>query len=215
MTDTVKEQLSALLDGELPDGETELLLKRLERDAELRRAMSRYSLIGAALRTEGTVPAARQVAARVSAAVAREPALVARRRVDFERLSRPLAGFAVAASVAALAVMLGAGPARVAAPVATLPDATLAALDDHQPVVLAPPAVSAVPVAVTLPSYTTPPATAGDNLGLSDARLANYIIAHADYAGPLAPRNLVSALVVSAPEQRPESAAGSGGVSGP
>ncbi len=32
MTDRIKEQLSAFLDGELPEAETTLLLKRLERD---------------------------------------------------------------------------------------------------------------------------------------------------------------------------------------
>ena len=79
MTDRIKEQLSAFLDGELPDPESALLLKRLERDDELRGALSRYSLIGAVLRSDGDVPAARQVAARVSAAIAREPARGARR----------------------------------------------------------------------------------------------------------------------------------------
>ena len=63
MTDRIKEQLSAFLDGELPDPESALLLKRLERDDELRGALSRYSLIGAVLRSDGDVPAARQVAA--------------------------------------------------------------------------------------------------------------------------------------------------------
>ena len=77
MTDRIKEQLSTFLDGELPEPETALLLKRLERDDELRGALSRYSLIGAVLRGDGDVPAARQVAARVSAAIAREPARVA------------------------------------------------------------------------------------------------------------------------------------------
>jgi len=84
MTDRIKEQLSAFLDGELPDPESALLLKRLERDDELRGALSRYSLIGAVLRSDGDVPAARQVAARVSAAIAKEPF----RAVSFVRLPR-------------------------------------------------------------------------------------------------------------------------------
>jgi len=50
MTERIKEQLSAFLDGELPEPESALLLKRLERDDELRGALSRYSLIGAVLR---------------------------------------------------------------------------------------------------------------------------------------------------------------------
>ena len=70
--------------------------------------MSRYSLIGAVLRSDGDVPAARQVAARVSAAIAKEPF----RGVSFIRipargaLLRAAAGLAVAASVAFGAVLL-------------------------------------------------------------------------------------------------------------
>jgi negative regulator of sigma E activity len=83
-------------------------VKRLERDDELRGALSRYSLIGAVLRSDGDVPAARQVAARVSAAIAKEPF----RGVSFIRIPsrdavmRAAAGLAVAASVAFGAVLL-------------------------------------------------------------------------------------------------------------
>ena len=73
MTETLKEQLSCFLDGELPEAETTLLLKRLERDEELKSTLSRYSLIGTVLRTDGDVPAARNVAARVREVVSREP----------------------------------------------------------------------------------------------------------------------------------------------
>ena len=50
MTDPVNEQLSACLDGELPAAELDLLLKRLERNPELREALGRYTVIGEALR---------------------------------------------------------------------------------------------------------------------------------------------------------------------
>ena len=50
MSDRLNEQLSALLDGELSAGEAELLLRRLDRDAELRGTLSRYTLIGDAVR---------------------------------------------------------------------------------------------------------------------------------------------------------------------
>ena len=108
MTDRIKEQLSTFLDGELPDAETALLLKRLERDDDLRGALSRYSLIGAVLRNDGDVPAARQVAARVSAAIAREPAqdgngISLPGRVA---LLRSGAGLAIAAGVATVALLL-------------------------------------------------------------------------------------------------------------
>jgi len=125
MTDRIKEQLSAFLDGELPDPESALLLKRLERDDELRGALSRYSLIGAVLRSDGEVPAARQVAARVSAAIAREPfrAATFARLPGREVLLRSLAGVAVAASVAFGAVVL---VQQVNAPGAATADAVLA-----------------------------------------------------------------------------------------
>jgi len=107
MTERIKEQLSAFLDGELPEPESALLLKRLERDDDLRGALSRYSLIGAVMRSDGDVPAARQVAARVSAAIAREPSgRMAVARFQTTALMRPLAGLAVAAGVAALALLL-------------------------------------------------------------------------------------------------------------
>ena len=50
MSEQIREQVSAFLDGELPGSETELLLKRLTRDAELRESFGRYALIGEALR---------------------------------------------------------------------------------------------------------------------------------------------------------------------
>ncbi len=50
MSEQIREQVSAFLDGELPSSETELLLKRLTRDAELRESFGRYALVGEALR---------------------------------------------------------------------------------------------------------------------------------------------------------------------
>lgn len=197
MTDTVREQLSALLDGELPDGETELLLKRLDRDPELRRTLSRYSLIGAALRTDGEIPAARAVAARVSAAVALEPALSDARVQRGPRWMRLAAGLSVAASVAVLAVTFGTAPARVAAVPARAP--AIAAVAAARSMVLSPAATAATPVAleVPAPTYTTPLPGSGGGAVVADPRLARYLIAHADYATPLARRSLVSSLVAT------------------
>jgi len=50
MTDQIREQISALLDGELAKDELGLLVRRMERDAELRHAFGNYVLIGEALR---------------------------------------------------------------------------------------------------------------------------------------------------------------------
>src|SRR5687768_13617614 len=107
MTESVNEQLSACLDGELPAAELDLLLKRLERNAELREALGRYSVIGEALRNTNPAVASRSFADKVMAAVEQEPG-VARRAARISpvlvRRLRPVAGVGIAATVAALAI---------------------------------------------------------------------------------------------------------------
>ena len=181
MTDRIKEQLSAFLDGELPDTESALLLKRLERDDELRGALSRYSLIGAVLRSDGDVPAARQVAARVSAAIAKEPFRAAAfvRVPGREALLKGFAGLAVAAGVALGAVALvqefrsqdAAAPSAVVAQVEVPPVQPV--MDDTEPATV----------------YTTPPATESA-AGIAPAELANFLVAHYGYATPLVRRSV-------------------------
>jgi negative regulator of sigma E activity len=190
MTDRIKEQLSAFLDGELPDQESALLLKRLERDDELRGALSRYSLIGAVLRSDGDVPAARQVAARVSAAIAKEPfrsaAFVGLPRR--ETLLRGVAGLTVAAGVALGAVLL---VQQVSTRDATAPEAVMAQADvpPVEPVADYT-AVDEAPAEI----YTTPPATDAPG-GIAPAELANYLVAHYGYASPLVRRSVGAGLI--------------------
>jgi anti-sigma factor RsiW len=190
MTHRIKEQLSAFLDGELPDQESALLLKRLERDDDLRGALSRYSLIGAVLRSDGDVPAARQVAARVSAAIAREPlgsAAIARMPVR-GALMRSFAGLAVAAGVAFGAVVL----VQQLTAQDGAPEAVLAQAEVVPPVE----PVSGEPDALDEPAevYVTPPATEVPG-GIAPAELANYLVAHYGYASPLVRRSVGAGLV--------------------
>lgn len=122
MTENVEEQLSALADDELPAAEVPLLLRRVGRDEQCMRRLGRYYTMRAALRGELGPAAdgdfAEQVAARIQREprlqIAAEPAASAshsgRRR--FERFARPLAGAAIAASVAIVAV--GLWPAKEA-----------------------------------------------------------------------------------------------------
>ena len=197
MTDRIKEQLSAFLDGELPDTESALLLKRLERDLDLRGALSRYSLIGAVLRSDGDMAAARQVAAQVSAAIAREPL----RRPVPARLVRPLAGLGIAAAVAGLAVVL-----LQQWTVLAVPEPALAA---RVPAVAPAAAVAATVALEPAPSYTTPPAAEGDG-GLPAAQFATYLVAHSGYASPLAQRSVVAGLIAAgatAPDAVPQDSA--------
>ncbi len=190
MTDRIKEQLSTFLDGELPDAETALLLKRLERDDDLRGALSRYSLIGAVLRNDGDVPAARQVAARVSAAIAREPTqdgsgipLPGR-----AALLRSGAGLAIAAGVAAAALLL----------VQQAPLQDGAAPEDQVAQVIESPIVPVSPVDEggddLADPYVTPPAVDGPG-SIPPAQFANYLVAHYGYASPLVRRSVGAGLI--------------------
>ena len=193
MTDRIKEQLSTFLDGELPEPETALLLKRLERDDELRGALSRYSLIGAVLRNDGDVPAARQVAARVSAAIAREPIRVSAfvRLPRHDALLRSLSGLAVAAGVAFGAVLLvqQLGAQDRPSPEAVIAQAIVSPIE--------PVSVSADAADEPATTYVTPPAIEAPG-GIAPAQLANYLVAHYGYATPLVRRSVGAGLMSAA-----------------
>src|ERR1700728_1313793 len=107
MSEQIREQVSAFLDGELPGSETELLLKRLTRDPELRQSFGRYALIGETLRGGSGASLSLTFAARVNRAINGEPAAPAlpAARTRPLRWWKPIAGTAVAAGVAAVAVV--------------------------------------------------------------------------------------------------------------
>ncbi|WP_434030827.1 RseA family anti-sigma factor [[Pseudomonas] boreopolis] len=101
-----RQQLSALIDGELAADESRFLLRRLEHDEELSGCHERWQLLGDVLRGAACAPAPAEFAARVRAAVAAEPLPLA----DAGRKARPGwrwgGGAAIAASVAALALFM-------------------------------------------------------------------------------------------------------------
>ena len=74
MSEQIREQVSAFLDGELPNSETELLLKRLTRDGVLRESFGRYALIGEAIRGTGRGLLTKGFSGRVNLAIDGEPA---------------------------------------------------------------------------------------------------------------------------------------------
>lgn len=73
---SIEEQLSAFLDGELPDEELQLLVRRLERDGEYRATLARYSLIGNILRKDPVQSAAKSFRAGITAAIEKESEIV-------------------------------------------------------------------------------------------------------------------------------------------
>jgi sigma-E factor negative regulatory protein RseA len=130
MNSTSREDLSALMDGELQGDPARFLLRRLEHEPELARAWSRWHLIRSCLNGEHATAHADPVrlaragsnheeafSARVLQAV-QAPAQARR------RWARYLGGGAIAASVAAAALILS-------VPQTTSPDSTLAAAPER------------------------------------------------------------------------------------
>ncbi|HKU15813.1 MAG TPA: sigma-E factor negative regulatory protein [Steroidobacteraceae bacterium] len=185
MTDAVNEQMSACVDGELPAAELDLLLKRLERNPELRAALGRYTAIGEAMRHGRPAVASRTFADKVMAAVAQEPAAATARRASrvppiLMRSLRPLAGVGVAATVAAVAIFsvqrTGEVPQAIAvnAP-ATAPAALAQNVDEG-------------------PSYVVPTSTS-QPVFVPATRLTNYVVAHSEYSSPLARRSVLTGVL--------------------
>ena len=106
MNDAIRMQISAFVDGELPDAEADLLLRRMSQDANLRKQAAEFLEIGRAMRGELGVPGVERLQERIGAALDDRPL------VDDEvsqtstagRSIRPLLGVAVAASVALIAI---------------------------------------------------------------------------------------------------------------
>src|SRR5690348_9902412 len=116
MDPTSREDLSALMDGELAAEPTRFLLRRLDHDPELGATWSRWHLIRACLASDpARMPGpalGNDFASRVAAAVQAEAAPRTRQR----HWARYMGGGAIAAGVAVAALMLNTPNPRVGAP---------------------------------------------------------------------------------------------------
>jgi negative regulator of sigma E activity len=190
MNDPIKEQLSAFLDGELPPGEAELLLRRLEREPQaFERHCASYLLIGAAMRREHGAIARGSLPSRVRAAVDTElhrPATTTAARRRPPGWLRAAAGMAVAAGVAAIAIMgLQLDAPQTAAVTASM------SVPDRAPAPVATELLADVPGD---PSYVVPSQFRSD-APLVATRLTNYVVAHSEYSSPLGRRNVLTGLL--------------------
>jgi sigma-E factor negative regulatory protein RseA len=210
MSEQIREQISAFLDGELPSSETELLLKRLTRDAELREGFGRYALVGECVRGGGHARLTQGFAARVNRAidgdsVADDPQPQPRRATGWWR---PLAGAAVAASVAAVAVV--ALQQRAVSPPGVpavqimasggLPAIQSGAGPSPTPTIQFAAAGRQVsPGQVTEPgSYVVPPSSSEGPTPLPAARLTNYVFAHSKYSSVMGQNDVLNDLLSEA-----------------
>jgi sigma-E factor negative regulatory protein RseA len=199
MSEQIREQVSAFLDGELPNSETELLLKRLTRDPELRESFGRYALIGEAVRGASRAYLTKGFAGRINLAIDGEAtASVPGTHGRAPRWWRPLAGVAVAAGVAAVAVVAlqqravspGLHPALITAQsVASTPRGSIVQTAALQ--------ASREPF-----RYTVPVSTAAGPTAMPPARLTNYVFAHSKYSSGLDQRGVLADLLIEAEEQQ-------------
>lgn len=165
MNESNKEQLSALIDGE---HDNDHVLDKLIHDEEMKQTWSRYHLIGDCLRDNLPDQISNQVSENVSQTLRDEPTVLApvKKQFDF----KPLAGFAIAASVAMAAVFTIQTDNDITSPsingtaVATNTPAQAESFDFSQAQVL--------PATVT--QSDTPEAVANE-------RLNNYLLNHNEY----------------------------------
>jgi sigma-E factor negative regulatory protein RseA len=174
MSEQIREQVSAFLDGELPNSETELLLKRLTRDPELRESFGRYALIGESLRGASGARLSHGFTSKVNRAIDGEPVTSPNPLPSSNRLVnwwRPFAGAGIAAGVAAIAVI--ALQQRAVPTLASLPVQTVAAAKEPL-------------------SYTVPAPVAASPTALPAARLTNYVFAHSKYSSGMGQSNVLT-----------------------
>lgn len=103
MSEANMENLSAAMDGELSKEELRFFLRRLDHDASLVQAWTRYHVAGESLRRQLPAVTSAGFAARVMVAIEGEQTAIKSSKRDWLRLSL---GGAIAASVAVAALMV-------------------------------------------------------------------------------------------------------------
>lgn len=106
MNEAIGMQVSAFVDGELPDNEAQLLLRRLSQDPALRQQAAEYIAMGRAMRGHGSIAEVANLRGRIAAALEDTAVEAEFQAIEppANRYMRPLAGFAIAASVALVAI---------------------------------------------------------------------------------------------------------------
>lgn len=172
MTDDKRERISALLDDEIPTEYIIEAIDQIQKEDYLRETWRRYQLIGDLMRGEVPVGSSAGVANSVKAemksvpAVTPHPLLIKPRRWSRKRWPRHIAGGLLAASVAALSVIL-------------LPRFTISSLDEPEPVrVAVKPNISSSMIKQT--------GTYWENLDMKkvESKLNRYLMEHNEFASP-------------------------------
>ncbi len=104
MSDDIRERLSALVDGELTEYEAVGMLDRLNHDVALKQVWERYHLVSDVMRNNLPRVTSVDLVGQVRESLDAEPAAIVpmrRRRIDL----KPVAGLALAASIAVVAIL--------------------------------------------------------------------------------------------------------------
>jgi negative regulator of sigma E activity len=200
MTEPSNDQISAFLDDELSEQESNFLVRRFERDAVARGQAIRYTMIGCALRNEILSPDPTILQRRIANALNGAPVAAASsvsapapvqrgNAVRWSaRFARPLAGLGIAASVA-LVALIG-----------------LRALNEPgsppAPVVANQPSPAQLKQWTEPASYVVPQDVPDTPAVAPSIRLTNYLVHHGEYASGLS-RTSVHSNVVGAAEIAP------------
>lgn len=101
--ESMKEKISAMLDGELPEHEITEVLDAIKHDPELQAMWQRYHVAGAALRGDLGAGYDGDSTQALLSRIEQEPVVLAPGR--WRKWAQAVGGFAIAASVAAVAVI--------------------------------------------------------------------------------------------------------------
>ncbi len=168
MTDKLREQVSALVDNELDAGQTDLLLRRIGADPDLRGTVERYVLMGEAIR-DALAPArmgefADQVMAKIGKGADSGRVTVPSHTVAM--VAKAAGGFAVAATVATIAILSLQGE----------PKPTTLTYQPEGGAEIVPPPPSERPDAAQM-------------------RLTAYLLSHSEYSTSMGPKGMLTRIV--------------------
>ncbi|MDX1252715.1 MAG: sigma-E factor negative regulatory protein [Gammaproteobacteria bacterium] len=170
MTEKFNEKISAFMDGDLTAHEARQVIEEMKRSPVSRVCWGRYHLIGDALKNNLPSTIQHDLAARISQVIEAEPVLPItfaprKKTTVISSFFKPLAGLAVAASVAAVAVVsFDMGGASSTAQVQTMAAAPPPVLAVNHP----PAALVAAPLVV--------------DEAEAQSRLENYLVNHSQYS---------------------------------
>ena len=189
MSEKMRESLSALMDGEANELELQRVLSGMGGNAELRQTWSRYHAVRDAVTGQPTADLTLDISERVRDTLAAETGVGVTGKI--QQILKPIASFAVAASVAAVVVVGGQQISQIAdnsvSPGANVPYGGVSAVGLVN-------SIGATPVRASYGNQGVPvlqPATRTAYRELARQRMQKYMQEHAEHAALNSPQGLV------------------------